>query len=517
MSKLPESWGVSSIGELCEPSQYGWTTSASSDATTNVKFLRTTDISNGTIDWQTVPFCTETPDDLSRYLLKTNDIVISRAGSIGLSTLVENPDPSVFASYLIRFVPRDEVQAKYLAYFLKSPSYWNRIREVASGIALQNVNAKKLSAIEVPVAPSQEQARIVAEVEKQFTRLDAATAALKRVQANLKRYRASVLKAACEGRLVPTEAELARKEGRDYEPADKLLQRILRERRSRWEADTLAKMQASGKPPKNDDWKQKYKEPSAPDISNLPTLPEDWCWISLDSLIFGITAGRSFKCDERPPVDCEYGVVKVSSVTWGMFDEVESKTCMAGSPWIEAYRIRPDDFLFSRANTIELVGACVITRNVERKLMLSDKILRFEIVLPLLKQWLLIVLRSKWGRSEIERLSTGNQESMRNIGQDRIRSIRVPLPPSEEMGRIVTAMEAIEAGFMHLEESSTAQIKRSASLRRAVLGCAFAGQLVPQDPTDEPASALLERIRAQRSASGTDRPARRNRKEAIVG
>jgi hypothetical protein len=90
------------------------------------------------------------------------------------------------------------------------------------------------------------------------------TAALKRVQANLKRYRASVLKAAREGRLVPTEAELARKEGRDYEPADKLLQRILRERRARWEADTLAKMQASGKSPKDNNWKQKYKEPPAP-------------------------------------------------------------------------------------------------------------------------------------------------------------------------------------------------------------------------------------------------------------
>ena len=124
------------------------------------------------------------------------------------------------------------------------------------------------------VAPPEEQERIVTEIEKQFTRLDAATAALKRVQANLKRYRASVLKAACEGRLVPTEAELARKEGREYEPADNLLQRILRERRARWEADTLAKMNASGKPPQDDHWKQKYKEPSAPDTPNLPQLPK---------------------------------------------------------------------------------------------------------------------------------------------------------------------------------------------------------------------------------------------------
>ena len=77
---------------------------------------------------------------------------------------------------------------------------------------------------------------MVAEIEKQFTRLDASIAALKRAQANLKRYRASVLKAACEGKLVPTEAEFAHAEGRDYEPADQLLERILAERCTRWES-----------------------------------------------------------------------------------------------------------------------------------------------------------------------------------------------------------------------------------------------------------------------------------------
>ena len=270
---------------------------------------------------------------------------------------------------------------------------------------------------------------MVAEIEKQFTRLDAATAALRRVQANLKRYRASVLKAACEGRLVPTEAELARKDGRDYEPADKLLQRILRERRARWEADTLAKMTASGKPPEDDSWKSRYKAPPAPNGADLPFLPDGWCWASLDMLIFDVTAGRSFKCDERPPEADEYGVVKVSAVTWGNFDELESKTCFPGSPWVEEFEIHPGDFLFSWANTIELVGACVIVGELGRRLMLSDKILRFDCASEMLKPWLLIILRSDWGRSEIERLATGNQESMRNIGQERIRTIRIPLAP----------------------------------------------------------------------------------------
>ena len=94
-------------------------------------------------------------------------------------------------------------------------------------------------------------------------------AALRRAQANLKRYRASVLKDACEGRLVPTEAELARSEGREYEPADVLLERILAERRARWESQEKRR--------------GKYKEPSAPDTSALPELPEGWVWATWSS------------------------------------------------------------------------------------------------------------------------------------------------------------------------------------------------------------------------------------------
>ena len=111
-----------------------------------------------------------------------------------------------------------------------------------------------------PFPPLREQHRIVAEIEAQFTRLDASVAALRRARANLKRYRASVLKAACEGWLVPTEAELAHSEGRDYEPAGVLLERILAERRARWES--------------REKRRGKYEEPSAPDASGLPELPE---------------------------------------------------------------------------------------------------------------------------------------------------------------------------------------------------------------------------------------------------
>jgi len=217
----------------------------------------------------------------------------------------------------------------------------------------------------VPLPPLPEQRRIVTKIEELFTQLNAGVVALTNTKAQLKRYRQSVLKSACGGRLVPTEAELARAEGRDYEPADVLLARIGTERREKWEAEKKRKGKKSAK----------YKEPAAPDVSDLPELPEGWCWVSLDQLIIHIVAGKSFKCEERPPDRNEIGVVKVSAVTWGEFDESASKTCKNSEMVRDDFLIEEGDFLFSRANTIELVGACVIVKQISKRLMLSDKIL----------------------------------------------------------------------------------------------------------------------------------------------
>ena len=256
---LPSGWRLETLGSLCEKSQYGWTTKADKDGQ-GVRFLRTTDITPGVVDWERVPFCVEEPPNLEKYLIREGDLLISRTGSIGVNYLVSNPEPAVFASYLIRFRPKKSVSTKYLRYYLQSPTYWRAIAAGKKGIAVQNVNATMLSKIPVPVAPDSEQLEIVAEIEKQFSRLDEAVANLKRVKANLKRYKASVLKDAVEGRLVPTEAELARREDRSFETGEQLLQRILEARRKQWNG------------------KGKFRESVAPIVEGLPELPEGWAW-----------------------------------------------------------------------------------------------------------------------------------------------------------------------------------------------------------------------------------------------
>ncbi len=212
--QLPENWIWTNIKAICHAPQYGWTTSASNSG--KIQFLRTTDITSGKINWETVPFCKKIPEEPEKYLLKNNDIVISRAGSIGFSYLLDDVSNTVFASYLIRF--RSMINSKFFYYFLQSPFYWKSISEKKIGIAVQNVNATKLKQIIFPLPPLPEQKRIVSKIESIFAQIDAERKSLDNAKVLLKQCRQSVLKSAFEGKLVPQDP--------NDEPAEALLNRI---------------------------------------------------------------------------------------------------------------------------------------------------------------------------------------------------------------------------------------------------------------------------------------------------
>src|SRR6266567_2005031 len=200
MSELPARWTNTRLGEICSKPQYGWTSKASRAG--RIKYVRTTDISNGQLDWDEVPFCELEPNDIEKFRVREDDILVSRAGSVGVSFRINDvPNDAVFASYLIRFNPLKCVLPKYIEFFLKSDKYWRAISEFSAGIAVPNVNASKLAQLEIPLAPLNEQGRIVAKLEKLLSRVDAAQARLATIPRILKRFRQSVLAAACSGRL----------------------------------------------------------------------------------------------------------------------------------------------------------------------------------------------------------------------------------------------------------------------------------------------------------------------------
>ncbi|WP_102797666.1 restriction endonuclease subunit S [Bowmanella denitrificans] len=384
------------------------------------------------------------------------------------------------------------VNNKFICYQLNILDY----ADFVSGTTRLKLTKSALEKLPFRICPHREQSRIVEKLEELLSDLDNGVEELKAAQTKLTQYRQSLLKSAVEGSL--TEQWREENAVTITETGEQLLERILKERRSRWETQKLAEFKAKGQtPPKN--WQDKYPEPVQPDTSELPELPEGWVWASLDMLISSIEAGKSFKCLERHPVYDEYGVVKVSAVTWGEYDELESKTCTRKDYENDSVLIKQGDFLFSRANTTELVGACVIAERVTKKIMLSDKILRINFIEDSIKYWLLQFLRSQWGRQQIEAAASGNQASMKNISQGKLKGFTVPLPSKDEIykveGDLFSAFENIQ------KSSAEAEITQRTLLaqRKNILKDAFAGKLVPQDPNDEPASVLLEKIQAERA------------------
>ncbi|MCK6527214.1 hypothetical protein L6R50_06490 [Myxococcota bacterium] len=442
----------------------GWTKYYSDDG---APFIRIGDLQRGTLSvaWQSAqrvnpPATTES----IRTRTLPGDVLVSITADLGILGVVPEGVPEVYVNQHVALArPTSAVLPRYLGWYLDSESGGQRqFRELRRGETKAGLGLDDIRSIERPLPSLDHQREVVAALEAHFSRLDAAVASLTRAQANVKRARASVLKAAVEGRLVPTEAALARAEGRDYEPASVLLGRILAERRAAWAASGV---------------RGKYKEPVGPETEGLPGLPEGWCWATMDALLYGIEAGKSFVADSTVPVAHEVGIVKVSAVTWGDYNEDEAKTVHDPCLINPDYFIRRGDLLMSRANTIELVGAVVIAERVTRHTMLSDKILRLNLPAAF-RRWALWVLRSQHGRRQVEALATGNQESMRNIGQDRIRQIAIPLPPLAEQHRIVAEVDRRLSVLDALDTTLDATLARCARLRQSILKHAFDGRLV---------------------------------------
>jgi len=301
------------------------------------------------------------------------------------------------------------------------------------------------------------QREIVSEIEKQFTRLDAGVSALRRVQANLKRYRAAVLKAACEGKLVPTEAELAKKERRKYETGSELLQRILVKRRQKWHG------------------RGKYKEPSSSDVANFSSLPEGWTYATVEQLSIMVQYGSSAKTNEDPT---GVPVLRMGNIQQGKFDFDSLKYLPKKHDEFPDLLLKNGDLVFNRTNSAELVGKTAVFKGNPNPCSFASYLIRARLAEECPPDYVCYFINSIYGRAWIKSV-VNQQVGQANVNGTKLQALAVPLPPLIEQKRIVEEVDRRLSVIDEMEMMVTANLQRATRFRQAILKMAFDAKLVP--------------------------------------
>jgi type I restriction enzyme S subunit len=451
-------------------------------------------------------------EEFPSLLLKPGDVLFNRTNSpelVGKTAVYRGqPSPASFASYLLR-LRFGHYEPSLFSHYLNSSFGRSWIGSVVSQqVGQANVNSTKLRALELPVPPLAEQRRIVAKLDDLLAKSRRAKAALAAIPPLLERFRQSVLAAAFRGDLT---AEWRAKHP-DVEPAEALLRRIRAERRAKWEEAELAKLRAKGKAPTDDRWKERYREPEPVDASGLPELPAGWAWAGLDEL--SLVAGGLTKNDSKRSGGEEVPLVSVAALQLRRVDLSAISSIRLAPEDGDKGELERNDVLIVEGNgSLSHIGRVALWDVDLPKARHQNHLIRVRPILVspgFLMEW----LASPRGRARIIDLAT-SATGLYTLSISKVERIQVPLPPLDEQVEILRAVREALGAADSVGKLFAASHDDLAQLDAALLAKAFRGELVPQDPNDEPASVLLDRLRAERAAGeGKGKPARRMRRPA---
>jgi type I restriction enzyme, S subunit len=516
---LPTGWIWSTIGEVTTP-----ITTIRPDEEPQTKFIYL-DISSidNDVNRITEPkeyYGYEAPSR-ARQQVMAGDVLFSTVRTYlkNIAMVPEAYDGQVASTGFAILRGKEDISTKYLFYYSLTEPFLERLGELQRGTSYPAVRDGDVRSQPIPLAPFQEQKRIVDEIETQFTRLDDAVADLRRLQHNLDRYRASVLKAAFEGRLVPQDPAA--------EPAEQLLQRILDERRSRWEEQewqkhveraqkkvAQARRKAAGRParlgdlepeewqdvpeeeylrylPKGEKWKETYDNQGSIDLTGLPELPPNWTWARVDQL-GDVRLGRQRSPQHHSGPNMR-PYLRAANATWNGVDLTDVKEMNFEPEVFESYRLVDGDILLAEASgSASEVGKPFIWREEIEDCAFQNTLIRVRLDSPAPEyfKWHFYkdALTGRFGQ-----IAKG--VGIYHLGATRLAEMPIALPPFREQQRIVDELERRLSVIDELSRQVGIAQVRAERLRQSILEKAFTGRLVTQDPDDEPAEKLLERIR----------------------
>lgn len=348
-----------------------------------------------------------------------------------------------------------EVEGASISYLMNYLNQFN-YQGYANGTTRLKLTRSAMDEIPVRLAPTAEQERIVTAIEEAFSKLDAGEAGLRTVRQLLKRMRDAILTAAVTGRLVPQDPTET--------PAAKLL------------AD--------------------LGERPNPDLSD--PLPSGWEWCQLQAVSVLQEYGLSLKAHETRNAS-DVPMLRMGNLQGGAIAASNLKFVSASHEEVQARRLQAGDLLFNRTNSAELVGKSAVYFGIPADATFASYLIRVRLAPGVVPSWCAAAINSQHGRRYIDSVAV-QQVGQANVNGTKLKQFPIPLPPMEEQRRIVAEVERQLSFVEACERAVDVGLARSAGLRRSVLKAAFEGRLVPQDPSDEPASVLLDRIRAERMA-----------------
>jgi len=432
-------------------------------------YLRVANVQRGFLDLSEMKEIPVPRESVTALLLEPGDVLFNEGGDrdkLGRGWVWNGQiRRCVFQNHVFRarFYLTDSMEPKFISWYANTFGQDYFMAKGKQTTNLASINKTMLSAFPVPIAPLDQQKRIVAEIETQFSRLDEAVANLKRVKANLKRYKAAVLKAAVKGRLVETEAEIARRECRSFETGEQLLQRILDTRRSQWQG------------------KGKYKEPATPDTADLPELPEGWVWAtpyqlsaSDDTSICAGPYGTIFKAKDFrakgvPIIFLRHvGPGRYLTHKPGFMDEEKWQELF------QPYSVYGGELLITKLG--EPPGVCAIFPEGIGPAMVTPDVIKMTVNnQAALSSYLTHYLNSDVARRFSSGAAFGTTRLRLTIPI--FREMPVALPPLAEQHRIVDEIDRRLSLIQEAERQLETNNRRAERLRQSVLNAAFSGTL----------------------------------------